>query len=65
MVPTTPSPISHPATKAGPLVRARGVVSMSTMAMIGIGLIAIPIASASDPPIAWPMRPPVLAALAA
>ena len=37
---------------------ARGVVSMSTTAMMGMGLIAIPTASASDPPMAWPIISP-------
>ena len=34
------------------------LVSMSTTAMIGIGLSAIPTANASDPPMAWPIMPP-------
>jgi hypothetical protein len=44
--PTTPRPMSQPARNAGPLVRARGVVSMRTTAMMGIGLMATPAAIA-------------------
>ena len=58
MAPTMPRPTSHPRTKSGPLTLAFWLVSMSTTAMIGIGLSAIPTASASDPPMAWPITPP-------
>ena len=58
MAPTMPRPSSHPSRNAGPLVLALGVVSISTTAMIGMGLIAIPIASGSEPPMAWPISPP-------
>ncbi len=54
MAPTMPRPASHPRTNAGPLTLARVLVSMSTTAMIGIGLSAIPTASGSDPPMACP-----------
>src|SRR6266581_5281891 len=57
IVPTMPRPSSQPARNARPLALARGVVSISTTAMMGIGLIAIPIASGSDPPMAWPISP--------
>lgn len=43
---------------AGPFERARGVPRMRTTAMIGIGLIATPIASGKMPPIASPMSCP-------
>jgi hypothetical protein len=52
MAPTMPRPISQPRTKAGPLILARRLVSMSTTAIIETGLSAIPTASGSDPPMA-------------
>jgi hypothetical protein len=55
MAPTTPRPTSQPSTNASPLARARGVVSISTTAMIGTGLNATPIASGNDCPIASPI----------
>src|SRR5215213_9987630 len=55
--PTTPRPSSQPRTNAGPLDRARGVVNMSTTAMIGTGLSATPIASGRECPIASAMGP--------
>src|SRR6202034_4828327 len=55
IAPTTASPASQPRTNSGPLTFARRVVSISTTAMIGTGLSATPIASASDPPIARPI----------
>src|SRR5271165_7339135 len=58
IAPTMPRPISQPRTKAGPLTLALRLVSMSTTAMIGIGLSAIPTASGSDPPMALPITPP-------
>src|SRR5580692_1556671 len=58
MAPTMPRPISQPRTKTGPLTLALRLVSMSTTAMIGIGLSAIPTASGSDPPMALPITPP-------
>ena len=42
IVPTNARPTIQPSTKAGPLTRARGVPSISTTAMIGIGLSATP-----------------------
>ena len=42
IAPTTARPITQPSTNAGPLARARGVLSISTTAMIGIGLSATP-----------------------
>src|SRR5580704_7833770 len=59
MAPTMPRPSSQPATKAGPLTLARWLVSMSTTAMIGIGLSAMPTANGSDPPMALPIVPPL------
>src|SRR3954454_6556548 len=58
MAPMTPRPTSQPTTNAGPLTLALRLVSMSTTAMIGIGLRAIPTASGSDPPMASPITPP-------
>ena len=57
ITPTIPRPISQPRTKAGPLTLARWLVSISTTAMIGMGLSAIPTASGSEPPMAWPIYP--------
>ena len=45
IAPTSESPSSQPTTNAGPLARARGVTSIRTTPMIGIGLIATPTAS--------------------
>src|SRR4051794_8869242 len=59
IAPTTPRPSSQPSTNMGPLTLARRLVSMSTTAMIGIGLSAIPTASGRDPPMASPMTPPL------
>ncbi len=50
--PTTARPTTQPATKAGPFERARGVTSMSTTPMIGIGLIPAAIAIGRICPIA-------------
>jgi hypothetical protein len=44
-------------TNAGPLTRALRLVSISTTAMIGSGLSAIPTASGSDPSMALPTAP--------
>ena len=55
ITPTMSRPNSQPSMKAGPLTRALRLVSMSTTAMIGIGLSAIPTASGSDPPMALPI----------
>jgi hypothetical protein len=41
--------------KTGPLTRAFSVVSIRTTAMIATGLSAIPTASGSEFPMAWPM----------
>ena len=49
---TRTSPITHPAAKAGPLERARGVPSIRITAMIGTGLNATPIADGRRSPIA-------------
>ena len=54
MAPTTPRPTSQPSTNIGPLTLAWRLVSISTTAMIGIGLRAIPTASGSDPPMTLP-----------
>src|SRR4051794_32635925 len=59
MRPTTPtavSPTTQPTMNAGPFVRARGVTSMSTTPMIGIGLIPAAIAMGRIWPIACRMR---------
>jgi hypothetical protein len=55
IVPTTISPASQPITNAGPFARVRGVTSISTTAMIGIGLSATPTASGSTRPMAAPV----------
>ena len=55
IVPTTARPRIHPARNAGPLTRPRGVASISTTAMIGIGLSATPTPNARTCPIAWPI----------
>ena len=52
IVPTTASPRTQPARKAGPLRRPAGVPSISTTAMIGTGLSETPTASESTCPIA-------------
>ena len=52
IVPTTASPRTQPARKAGPLRRPAGVPSISTTAMIGTGLSDTPTASVSTCPIA-------------
>ena len=44
---------------ARPLLRAFGVISIRMTAMIGIGLMATPIANGRMSPIACPMCPPV------
>ena len=44
-MPTTASPAIHPNRNASPFTVARFENRMSTIAMIGIGLIAIPIAN--------------------
>ena len=58
IAPTMASPASQPAMNNGPFTRARRVVSISTTAMIGIGLKATPTASGSAPPIAAPSPRP-------
>ena len=55
IVPTIERPASQPTAKAGPFAWARGVPSIRTIAMIGIGLMATPIAIGRVPPIAWPI----------
>src|SRR5829696_2220707 len=50
-------PTIQPARNAGPLLRARGVTSISTTATIGSGLMATPTANGSSCPIASPMSP--------
>ena len=55
MVPTTARPSIQPPRKARPLLRACGVISIRMMAMIGSGLMAMPIARGSISPIAAPM----------
>jgi hypothetical protein len=52
ITPTSESPTSQPRMNAGPFVRARGVPSIKTTAMIGTGLSATPTASGSTSPIA-------------
>src|SRR5271166_883806 len=64
MAPTMLRPSSQPRMNAGPLTLALRLVSMSTTAMIGIGLSAIPTASGSDPPMALPIAPPWRAVVA-
>ena len=54
IAPTMASPASQPAMNNAPFTRARRVVSISTTAMIGIGLKATPTANGSAPPIAAP-----------
>ena len=54
MVPTTARPSIQPPRKARPLLRAFGVISIRMMAMIGSGLMAMPIARGSISPIAAP-----------
>jgi hypothetical protein len=53
IAPATVSPATQPIANAIPFARARGVPSISTMAMIGTGLMATPIASGRVSPIAW------------
>ena len=53
--PTIVRPATQPSANAGPFERARGVPSMSTIAMIGTGLIATPIASGRICPTASPI----------
>ncbi len=50
--PTTASPSTQPATNASPLLRARGVISIRMIAMIGSTPIATPMASGRIPPMA-------------
>ena len=59
MVATAARPSSQPARNAKPLLRAFGVISIRMTAMIGIGLMAMPIASGRMSPIACPMCTPV------
>ena len=42
IAPTAAIPVNHPAMNAGPFARARGVPSISTTPMMGIGLSATP-----------------------
>ncbi len=55
IAPTTATPTTHPRRNMNPSARARGVSSISTMAMIGIGLSATPTAYGSNWPIAFPI----------
>ena len=52
IAPRTDRPAIHPSAKAGPFARARGVASMSTIAIMGIGLIATTTANGRMFPIA-------------
>ncbi len=52
IAPMIERPASHPTANAGPFALARGVPSMRTIAMMGTGLIATPIAIGSVLPIA-------------
>ena len=54
-MPTTERPTSQPSRNDDPLTPPRGVASISTTAMIGIGLRATPRASGRTVPIALPM----------
>ena len=54
IVPAMAAPASQPARNMGPFVRARGVLSIRMIAMIGTGLIATPIASGKMSPTALP-----------
>ena len=51
MLPTTARPRSQPPGNARPLLFALGVMSIRMIAMIGTGLIAMPIASGRTSPI--------------
>src|SRR5262245_54342483 len=53
--PAMATPTIHPAMNANPFALALGVMSINTMATIGIGLIATPSAKGSSWPIASPM----------
>ena len=55
IVPTTERPTSQPSRNDDPLTPPRGVASIRTTAMIGIGLRATPSASGRTAPIALPM----------
>jgi hypothetical protein len=54
MTDTATSPSTHPAAKADPVERARGVPSMRITATMGIGLSATPTAEGNRSPIASP-----------
>ena len=56
--PTTASPRTQPATNAGPLLRALGVISIKMTAMMDSTLMSTAIASGRIPPIASPMVTP-------
>ena len=58
IVPMIARPSTQPPRKARPLLRALGVMSMRMMAMIGTGLMAMPIASGRISPMAWVTTPP-------
>jgi hypothetical protein len=55
IAPSTASPASQPSTNPGPLSLPRWDMSISTTAIIGIGLSATPTASGSACPIAAPI----------
>ena len=61
MAPARARPTIQPSRNAGPFVRARGVPSINTTAMIGTGLIVTPTASDRI----WPTASPMLRAYGA